>query len=76
LIAGFKSVVTTHINELRGTPGVPVWQRNYHDHIIRDDEDLNRIRDYIRLNPSRWGEDQENPDAVIAANRTAWPFDA
>ena len=50
-VGGFKSAVTTRINQLRGTPGVPVWQRNYYEHIIRDEESLNRIREYIADNP-------------------------
>ena len=37
----------------------PVWQRNYHDHIIRDEGDLNAIRAYIDTNPARWAEDHE-----------------
>jgi hypothetical protein len=55
--------VTTRINQLRDTPGVPVWQRNYYEHIIRDEESLNRIRQYITDNPIRWEFDPENPDA-------------
>jgi REP element-mobilizing transposase RayT len=46
---------------MRGTPGAPVWQRNYYDHIVRDDQDLNRIRQYIRDNPLRWDLDDEHP---------------
>jgi hypothetical protein len=42
-------------------PGVPVWQRNYYDHIIRDKKALIRIREYIVNNPFKWGEDIENP---------------
>jgi putative transposase len=61
-IAGFKSAVTRRINEIRGTPGLPLWQRNYYEHIIRDEEELNRIRQYIIDNPSRWEDDAENPD--------------
>lgn len=66
-IAGFKSAVTKCINEIRNTPGVPVWQRNYYEHIIRDDCDLNRIREYIVSNPARWTEDEENPGKVKMA---------
>ena len=44
LMAGFKSAVTKRINILRGTPGVTVWQRNSHEHIIRDENSLARIR--------------------------------
>ncbi|MGC8950794.1 MAG: transposase, partial [Chloroflexus sp.] len=48
----------------RGTPGASVWQRNYYEHIIRNDESLNRIRDYIITNPVRWHLDRENPDCT------------
>ena len=40
------------------------WQRNYHDHIIRNDADLTRIRQYIRNNPLKWALDEENPDHI------------
>jgi putative transposase len=58
LIAGFKSSVTKKINEIRGMPGVPVWQRNYYDHIIRNEESFEKIRQYIINNPRSWEEDQ------------------
>ncbi len=38
-----------------------LWQRNYWEHIVRDDADLNRIRDYIRDNPIRWERDKLHP---------------
>lgn len=57
VIGQFKSVVTKRMNALRDTPGTYVWQRNYHDHIIRDEMDLNRIRKYIRDNPREWKND-------------------
>ena len=38
------------------------WQRNYHEHIIRNEEELNRIREYILTNPLRWTLDRENPE--------------
>ena len=59
-MAGFKSVVTKRINELRNTPGVSVWQPRFHDHIIRDIEELYRIRQYIKNNPANWGNDKFN----------------
>lgn len=61
IIAGFKSVVTHRINLLRKTPLTPIWQRNYYEHIIRDEDDLNRIRQYIIDNPMKWDGDEENP---------------
>ena len=63
-VAGFKSSVTKHVNEIRKTPGIPVWQQNYYEHIIRDDDDLNRILEYIENNPARWAEDEENPSHI------------
>ncbi len=60
IIGQFKSVTTKRINDLRGTPGVPVWQRNYYEHIIRNEEALERIRTYIQTNPLRWAFDREN----------------
>ena len=62
LVAGFKSGATKNINQRRGTPGAPVWQRSYYDHVIRNEADLNRIRQYILDNPAKWPEDAENPD--------------
>jgi REP element-mobilizing transposase RayT len=58
IIRGFKSAVTKRINRLRNTPGLPVWQRNYFEHIIRDEEELNRIRRYIIENPMKWSDDR------------------
>jgi Transposase and inactivated derivatives len=63
-IAGFKSSATKRINETRGLPGVPVWQRNYYEHVIRNEESLNEIRQYIAENPMRWAEDEENPENI------------
>jgi len=60
-IAGFKASATKRINDLRGTPGRAVWQRNYYEHVIRDDEDFARIHTYIAENPARWELDEENP---------------
>ena len=42
------------INVLRGMPGVPFWQRDFYERIVRDDAALCRIREYIRCNPQRW----------------------
>ena len=38
-----------------------LWQRNYYEHIVRDDEELNAVRQYIRDNPLKWESDSENP---------------
>lgn len=52
IVGQYKSIVTKRINRRRGTPGYAVWQRNYHEHIIRDEDELNRIRFYIANNPA------------------------
>ncbi len=56
----FKSTTTKQINQIRQTPGIPVWQRNYYEHIIRDTDDLSRIRHYIADNPKNWNNDEYN----------------
>ncbi len=58
LIVGYKAAVTRRINELRGTNQPAIWQRNYYEHVIRNDEDLVRIREYIVNNSARWSEDR------------------
>ena len=60
-VAGFKSSATRRINALRGTQGALVWQRNYYEHIVRDEDDYNRIVAYIEDNPRRWADDEYNP---------------
>ncbi len=57
VLAGYKASVTSKINEFRKTPGEPIWQRNYHEHFIRDDRERNAIRTYITNNPTKWSLD-------------------
>jgi len=61
IVAGFKSATTSRINAFRGNPGCPVWQRNYHEHIVRNEADLTNIRQYISDNPLKWSLDENNP---------------
>jgi putative transposase len=63
-VAGFKARSTKRINQHRISPGVPVWQRNYHEHVVRDEEYLCRIQRYIANHPLAWETDDENPDCV------------
>jgi putative transposase len=58
LMAGFKSATTKRIKICRNLPGTPVWQRNYWDHIIRDDHSYRMITEDIFSNPSKWEEDK------------------
>jgi len=70
LIAGFKSSVTVKINQLRNAPGMPIWQRNYYEHIIRNEVELNAIRNYIDNNPINWERDKDNLKNVKNINST------
>jgi REP element-mobilizing transposase RayT len=53
-VAIFKSVTTKQINDLRKTPHEKIWQNNYHDHIVRDENSFNHIATYIDNNPLNW----------------------
>ena len=64
-IAGFKSAAAKRINILRNTPNRPVWQRSYYEHVVRNENELNRIREYMLNNPLRWEIDRNNPDREI-----------
>jgi putative transposase len=66
LIGAFKTVSTKQINQLTNTPGAVIWQRNFWEHIVRDVAELDRIRDYIRENPTNWPADPLNPDRVLS----------
>ncbi len=73
IVGYLKSAVTRRINELRGTSRTPVWQRNYYEHVIRNEDDLNEIREYIVNNPLKWDLDRENPEYVGATSRSPLP---
>lgn len=55
----FKSTTTKQINIIRQTPGQPVWQRNYYEHIINSERDYNNIANYIYDNPQNWEQKDE-----------------
>ena len=57
IIANFKSIVTKRIWELTASK-TPIWQRNFYEHIIRSERDLNAIREYIRDNQAKWEKDE------------------
>ena len=62
IVAYFKYQSTKHINQHHNTPRTRIWQRNYYDHVIRDDTDLQRLCQYIQDNPMKWVLDQLHPD--------------
>jgi putative transposase len=60
LIGVFKTISAKQINSSHGTPGSPVWQRSYYEHIIRNQSELESIAGYIFSNPDHWSDDPEN----------------
>ena len=58
IIGQFKSTVTRRAKSLKATSDSPVWQRNYFEHVIRNEESLNDIRKYNVENPARWADDR------------------
>jgi len=61
VIAQFKSHVTKRLWKTPTLNRTPIWQRNYYEHIIRNEKDLKNKTDYIEANPMLWDEDDENP---------------
>ena len=77
VIGAFKSRVTVeYARGVRTFGWTPfdrrLWQRNYYEHIIRNEETLNCIRRYIAENPIRWAFDRENPFAVEIESEETW----
>ena len=61
-VVGYLKMNTAkRINEIRETPGTPVWQRNYYEHIIRHDDEMKQLRNYIANNPIGWESDKYHP---------------
>ncbi len=60
VIRGLKTFSATRINQLRNVKGISVWQRGYYEHIIRNEDALDKIRQYIVHNPVMWDKDNLN----------------
>jgi REP element-mobilizing transposase RayT len=60
IIGYYRMNSAKYINAIRTTSGNPFWQRNYWEHIIRDENEHFRIRNYIVENPSNWDRDKLN----------------
>jgi REP element-mobilizing transposase RayT len=71
IMRAFKSFSARRVNEYLGTMGHPLWQRNYFEHVIRDEKEWDRIRQYVESNPLRWEQDHENPAYQASTNREA-----
>ena len=63
IIGYVKMNTAKRINQSRNTPGARVWQRNYYEHIIRNETEINQMREYITQNPQQWELDEENPQS-------------
>ena len=72
VIRALKTFTAKRMNQRCGTTGLPRWQRNYYEHVIRDERSLDRIREYIMGNPARWTVDRENPAAINPESKDAW----
>ena len=60
IIGSFKSAVTKRFHEITHSQNILLWQRNYYDHIIRDEKDHLAVYEYIISNPCNWEKDEEN----------------
>jgi REP element-mobilizing transposase RayT len=61
-LRAFKSISAIAVNRLLGRSGRSLWQRNYYEHVIRNENELAHIREYIANNPAQWVLDRENPN--------------
>jgi len=62
IIRTFKAAVTTYCQKSRIQSSF--WQRNYYEHVVRNEDELNRIREYVLYNPLQWQYDRENPECI------------
>jgi len=70
IVRQFKTFSTKRVNKIQNKRlGNALWQRNYYEHIIRDTEDLNRIREYISNNPTNWDTDKNNITALALGGK-------
>ena len=64
IVRSYKSAVAYRINLMRGITGAPVWQRNYYEHIVRNERELELITKYIDNNPFNWQLDRDNVNNI------------
>jgi putative transposase len=70
IVRAFKSLSSRAVNKLRRRTGVPLWQRNYYERVIRNEKEWDALRGYIFDNPANWAADAENPRR--ASDTTGW----
>jgi len=74
VIQSFKSFACFRVRQQTGRV-VPLWQRNYFEHVVRSGKSLTAIQRYISENPARWEFDLENPIAARQRNLSAEPWE-
>lgn len=70
IVAYFKYQAAKQINHIRNTSGQQVWQRNYYETVIRNEKELQSIREYIVNNPMQWELDTEHPQNMLYGVRS------
>ncbi len=60
ILGAYKASVSNKAHHILDNPGITIWQRNYYEHVIRDEAELQKIRQYIHNNPLKWELDEEN----------------
>ena len=73
IVRAFKTFSARKINRMRASTGASVWQRGFYDHVIRDEDELDRVRTYILDNPRKWSEDPDNPENWPSRRRVRNP---
>lgn len=58
IVRSYKSAVARIIHSLRGHEHLKIWQRNYYEHVIRNEDDLLQTREYVANNPAQWALDE------------------
>ena len=65
VIGSFKAAVSRSV-------GRPVWQRGYHERVVRDERELGALREYVMSNPAAWDADPENPRRTERVASAPW----
>ena len=58
IVRSYKSAVTRTVHLRRPFSTPPLWQRGFYERVVRGEEDLRRIAEYLEENPRRWAEDE------------------
>jgi REP element-mobilizing transposase RayT len=64
IVRAYKSAVTYTVNRAQNLRGAVLWQKNYYEHVVRNDRELNNIRWYILNNPLNWQLDRDNSQNI------------